>query len=107
LRPDFIKLDRALVTGLAGDPARRALVSALVEFADQMDAVVIGEGVERSSELRALTDLGVHAMQGYLFARPSTNSADWHDWALGFMNHRHAAQEDSKSAVRASREEFS
>jgi len=94
VRPDFIKLDRALVTGLPSDPARRALVSALVEFADQMDAVVIGEGVERHSEFRALADLGVHAMQGYLFARPSTNTADWQDWAVGFMNHRYTAQQD-------------
>ncbi|MDX6242463.1 MAG: hypothetical protein QOE76_186, partial [Frankiales bacterium] len=46
LRPDYIKLDRDLTAGIDTDAARRALASAVVMFALELDAVVTAEGVE-------------------------------------------------------------
>ena len=46
LRPDVIKLDRGLITGVESDPARRALVTALVLLALELGATVTGEGIE-------------------------------------------------------------
>ena len=85
LRPDFIKIDRDLVHGLADDHARRVAVSAFVLLALDLNAIVIAEGLERPSDLVALGDLGVDAAQGYLLGRPSTSEADLRRW-LGSVN---------------------
>ncbi|MBO1751475.1 EAL domain-containing protein [Actinotalea sp. BY-33] len=70
LSPSFIKLDRSLVSGLDGDPRRRALVEALQAFAAASGALTIAEGVETEAELRALSAAGIDLVQGYLLARP-------------------------------------
>jgi len=80
LRPDFIKVDRDLVHGLAEDHARRVAVSAFVLLSLDLNATVIAEGLERPSDLAALHDLGVDAAQGYLLGRPSTEPADLTGW---------------------------
>lgn len=80
LRPDFIKVDRSLVHGLAHDHARRVAVSAFVLLALDLGATVVAEGVEKPADLAALRDLGVHAAQGYLLARPSIDRADVVRW---------------------------
>jgi PAS domain S-box-containing protein len=81
LAPDVIKIDRALVTDLDADRARRALVGAVVAFAKEMGATsVIGEGVETQAELNALIALGVDAAQGYYLGRPTTSASDWRRW---------------------------
>lgn len=80
LRPEIIKLDRALIDNVDSDPARRALVTALVLLALEIGASVTGEGVETSDQLSALSTLGVDHAQGYLLARPSTDRSLWPDW---------------------------
>lgn len=80
LRPDFIKIDRDLVHGLAEDHARRVAVSAFVLLSLDLDAGVIAEGLERPADLSALYDLGVDAAQGYLLGRPSTQPTDLAAW---------------------------
>lgn len=80
LRPDVIKLDRGLITGVESDPARRALVTALVLLALELGASVTGEGIETLGQLESLTTLGVDQGQGYLLARPTTDRAQWAAW---------------------------
>lgn len=80
LTPDIIKIDRSLVTGIDTDPARRAMVAAVVMFALESGAAVIGEGVETPAELQTLIELGVDAAQGYLLGRPTTDSREWGAW---------------------------
>jgi EAL domain-containing protein (putative c-di-GMP-specific phosphodiesterase class I) len=74
MRPAFVKLDRAWVRGLAGDPARMALVRALVALAAQTDSGLIAEGIETQEELDALKDAGVRFGQGYLLGRPRASA---------------------------------
>ena len=71
LKPDYIKLDHMLVRGVASEPIKRNLVSAITGFARTSQSLVIAEGVERQEEASALQDLGVFLLQGYLFGRPS------------------------------------
>jgi EAL domain-containing protein (putative c-di-GMP-specific phosphodiesterase class I) len=71
LSPDIIKLDRALVSGIDRDPAKSALVEAMVSFAGQTGAVVCAEGVETLEELAALARLDVGLGQGWALARPA------------------------------------
>jgi EAL domain-containing protein (putative c-di-GMP-specific phosphodiesterase class I) len=81
LKPDFIKIDRSLVYGLADDHALRVAVSAFVRLALDLGATVIAEGVEGPRDLAALSDLGVDAAQGYLLGKPSTQHSDLTGWA--------------------------
>ncbi len=70
LRPDYVKLDRALVRSIDRDPARRALASSLASFARETGSTLIAEGIETREELSVLRELGVGLGQGYLLGRP-------------------------------------
>jgi EAL domain-containing protein (putative c-di-GMP-specific phosphodiesterase class I) len=70
LEPDIIKLDLDLTRGIHADPARRALAGALVNFARDISAIIVAEGIETADELSALRELGVPWGQGYHLARP-------------------------------------
>jgi EAL domain-containing protein (putative c-di-GMP-specific phosphodiesterase class I)/DNA-binding NarL/FixJ family response regulator len=70
LLPDVLKLDLQLIRGIDADPIRRALTTALLNFANELGASVIAEGIETPEELATLQSLGVGWGQGYLFARP-------------------------------------
>lgn len=72
LRPDVLKLDIDLIRDIDADPAKRALSTALVTFANETGAVIIAEGIETAAELDALRALGVGWGQGYYLARPGT-----------------------------------
>jgi EAL domain-containing protein (putative c-di-GMP-specific phosphodiesterase class I) len=80
LRPDFVKIDRDLIHGLADDHARRVAVSAFVLLALDLGATVVAEGLERAEDLDALRDLGVDAAQGHLLGKPSTSRRDIDTW---------------------------
>ena len=71
LQPDMIKLDATWVTDIDADHLRRAMVSALATFAEQIDAVMVGEAVETARQAEVLREIGVPVAQGYFFARPA------------------------------------
>lgn len=76
LRPDLVKLDRALIAGIDLDPVKRELVELLGSMAGRMDARVLAEGIEREEELDALVRLGVPLGQGFLLGRPAPERQD-------------------------------
>jgi EAL domain-containing protein (putative c-di-GMP-specific phosphodiesterase class I) len=80
LEPDIVKIDRSLIDGVAGDRARRSVVSAFVLLALDQGSTVVAEGVERQEDLDAIRDLGVDAAQGYLLARPTVDRTELHKW---------------------------
>jgi PAS domain S-box-containing protein len=71
LRPDIIKLDRALVEGIDADPARRALAGSLLTFGAEIGAQVVAEGIENQREQTVLRRLGVRYGQGFHLGRPA------------------------------------
>lgn len=71
LSPDFIKLDRSLVSGIANDPARQALAEGLISFGTRIGVDIVAEGIEEPEELQVLRERGVRFGQGYLLARPA------------------------------------
>ncbi len=73
-RPDYVKLDLALVEGIDQDPRRHAVVRGLKQACDDLGCEIIAEGVERNEESLCLSDLGIFLQQGFLFARPSLES---------------------------------
>jgi EAL domain-containing protein (putative c-di-GMP-specific phosphodiesterase class I) len=80
LRPDIIKLDRSLIEAIDEDAAKRAIVTAMMLVALEIDATVTAEGVETAGELAAVMSLGVDHGQGYHLARPDTGPATWASW---------------------------
>jgi EAL domain-containing protein (putative c-di-GMP-specific phosphodiesterase class I) len=69
LRPQFVKVDQALVTGVHLDEAKRAMIQMLGELAGRLDAWLVAEGIENHADLHALAQLGVPLGQGNLLAR--------------------------------------
>ena len=70
MAPDSLKLDRTLITGIDTNPAKAALVKAIVDFASHTGAEVCAEGIETPGELALLADLDVAHGQGWLIGRP-------------------------------------
>src|SRR3954470_24430377 len=75
LRPQVVKLDRALVSDTDTDPVRVALAEMLGEFAGRIDAWLLTEGIETAAELAAFARLGVPLAQGWLLGRPTPHFA--------------------------------
>ena len=70
LRPDIVKLDRALVSGCDQDMTRRAIVASMVNLGATLGIRIVAEGMERREEVEALRTVGVRFMQGYYFSTP-------------------------------------
>lgn len=71
LEPDFIKFDMGLVRDLHLHPVKQRLIRRMHEFAQEIGAQTISEGVENEDERDALLQAGCSIMQGYFFARPA------------------------------------
>jgi EAL domain-containing protein (putative c-di-GMP-specific phosphodiesterase class I) len=71
LAPDIVKLDLSLTQEIARDPAREALASSLVGFAEGVGASITAEGISSNEELQLLRSLGVDYGQGFFLARPA------------------------------------
>lgn len=82
LAPDWIKLDRALTTGVDRDPVRRALASSLVTFANETGSLIVAEGIETDGELAVLRSLGIRYGQGFYLRPPSSLAALLDDGAI-------------------------
>jgi len=77
LEPDFVKLDMQLVRGVEKGGRTARLVQHLIEFCRGEGFMTVAEGIETESELRAVSELGVDLVQGYLLARPSPPFCNW------------------------------
>ncbi len=71
LAPEFIKVDRALVSQIDRDEARQTLLRALHDVAGQIGSRIIAEGLDRLEELETLGELGIPFGQGWLFGKPT------------------------------------
>ena len=71
LSPEFIKVDRAFVSGVDQDLVRQDMLRVLLSVAEKTGAKIIGEGLDTLEELSMLSELGVHYGQGWLFGHPT------------------------------------
>jgi EAL domain-containing protein (putative c-di-GMP-specific phosphodiesterase class I) len=74
LKPDIVKIDRALVADCDVDAGRLAVIGSMISLGEQLGIKVVLEGVERRGELDALKGAGARFMQGFYFARPAFES---------------------------------
>ncbi|MFW2588807.1 EAL domain-containing protein [Sagittula sp. SSi028] len=70
LRPDFIKLDRSLVSGIDMNHEQATLVSGLQQYASAHGGQIIAEGIETLEEMDRLSQIGICRGQGFVLAAP-------------------------------------
>jgi len=70
LGPDFVKLDRSLVTGAAGHPRRRVFIESMALLGRRINCSVVAEGVETAEDLAAVRACGIECAQGWAIAIP-------------------------------------
>ena len=69
--PDYVKIDRLLLSGIHVSPQKQHFVRDIVQFSHDNGILALAEGVETADELNAVIALGVDLLQGYYIARPS------------------------------------
>ena len=64
-----IKIDRSFVSDMSHSEHDRAIVSAILSLARELDLSVVAEGVEDEGQLELLVERGCEYIQGWLFAK--------------------------------------
>ncbi len=77
--PDYIKIDRFFINGIASDARKRLFVSSTLNMAHILGITVIAEGVETEEEFYACKEIGCDLIQGYLIQRPTTKVCELKD----------------------------
>ncbi|WP_239479489.1 putative bifunctional diguanylate cyclase/phosphodiesterase [Lichenicola cladoniae] len=67
---DTIKIDRLFVTRMSTEPRTMAIIGTIVALGRVLDLEIVAEGIEDSTQLKALLDVGCGSVQGYLLSHP-------------------------------------
>jgi len=67
---DKIKIDRSFVNGIANDNKDEAIIKAMLLIANQLELIVIAEGVETQEQLDFLVTHNCTSIQGYYYYKP-------------------------------------
>ncbi|MGF1757256.1 EAL domain-containing protein [Photobacterium sagamiensis] len=65
-----LKIDKSFITDLTNGEDGKAIVSAIIAMAHQLDLQVVAEGVETNEELDFLEQTRADIIQGYYFSKP-------------------------------------
>ena len=71
LRPDIVKLERRLTSGLEREGARRRVVAAMIAYGQELGTTVGVVGIETEGDLRCARELGADLGQGFLLGPPT------------------------------------
>lgn len=71
VRPDYVKIDRHFIDGIAADRLKHHFVKAMQNLAESCSALIVAEGIENEADCLAVRDLGIAYGQGFLIARPA------------------------------------
>ncbi|HJW02275.1 MAG TPA: GGDEF domain-containing protein [Azospira sp.] len=70
LRPEYVKIDRHFIQGIADDALKFQLVRSMHEIAETCGAFIIAEGIETAEDFATVRDLGIACGQGFFIERP-------------------------------------
>lgn len=68
--PNYVKIDRSLISGIDRKPSIRKLVSGFIEFIHESGYYALAEGVETYEELQTMIQLGSDLIQGFYVSKP-------------------------------------
>ncbi len=71
LKPDIIKIDRNIISGIDTNELKQSVYKALYNLAKEHNITVLAEGIETVYELETIKSIGVDLAQGYYFAKPT------------------------------------
>lgn len=71
--PQYVKIDRSLISEIQNNPQKQHFVRSIIGFAHDNDIQVLAEGVETKEELHECLELGVDLIQGFYTGRPQKN----------------------------------
>lgn len=71
--PNYVKIDRMLLSKIQESPQKQHFVREIVEFSHDNNIKTLAEGVETTEELQMVIHLGVDLIQGYYTAKPAQN----------------------------------
>ena len=74
--PNYVKIDRSLLSDIQNSSKKRHFVRDIVDFCHDNSILALAEGVETAEELRTVILLGVDLIQGYYTARPCPEVID-------------------------------
>lgn len=80
--PNYVKIDRMLLSGINENPQKQHFVKDIVIFAHDNNFKVLAEGIETSAELMTVIDLNVDLIQGYYTARPNAQVVQRIDYKI-------------------------
>ena len=94
LKPDIIKLDIEMITGIETDNDRQTLVKNIISYAHQRNIMVLAEGIETTKQLKSLIEYGVDLLQGFYLAKPDFDAVEQIDEAkkdeiINYRNNRY------------------
>ena len=69
--PNFVKIDRSLLSEIQDSPKKRHFVREIINFCHDNDILALAEGIETAEELHTVIMLGADLVQGYYTSRPS------------------------------------
>ncbi len=69
--PNYVKIDRALLSEIHNQPRKQHFVREIIDFCHDNNILALAEGIETSEELRTVIHLGADLIQGFYTARPS------------------------------------
>ena len=69
--PNYVKIDRFLISELHLDPRKQHFVNTIIQFAHDNGFQALAEGVETVEELNAAVCMGIDLIQGYYTAKPA------------------------------------
>lgn len=72
LLPDIVKVDRKIIKDIDKNKANQSVFRAIVNIAEENNIIVLAEGIESKEEYLYLKDNGAALVQGYYFAKPSS-----------------------------------
>jgi EAL domain-containing protein (putative c-di-GMP-specific phosphodiesterase class I) len=67
---DILKIDQSFIRDITSDASDKAIVSAIIAMARQLDIDVLAEGVETLEHQAFLQAQGCDFVQGYLYCKP-------------------------------------
>ena len=69
-QPNFIKIDRRLLSDIDTNTVKKTIVKGISYICEELDIILMAEGVETFEEYEWLYHMGIIYFQGYYFARP-------------------------------------
>lgn len=70
VRPEFVKIDRHFIEGIAEDALKFQLVKSMHQIAETCGSFIIAEGMETESDFVTVRDIGIECGQGFFIAYP-------------------------------------